>query len=190
MVGTFSVVLQSPSYDGTGGNGEQIPLPVAAAQHQGQGLVEVLALFAGITLGEQLDLGKLKEGFQLNGALTQEAANNALLREGGESYASALSMRDAIVRTRTDWPEEDASGLWDDSGLPAEEQDGDTARDGGKVRLLFDVEDVDNDGTQVVFMLYGFVQQWMFRRAAPTHRDRILFTVSFVPASLTISAVA
>lgn len=185
MVGTYRIVLQSPSYDGTGGNGEQIPLPAARATLAGQSLTDVLNLYANNTIS--FDFGTLKEGITIQGRMTTENVGDALVREGGSAYQSMVAMRDAVRRTRKDWPSETASGTWGSTGLPSEEQDGSTSRATGKVRLIYGDQDQNNDGTLALFFLYGFVQNFQFQRKAPTHRERNRFNITFVPSKNVIA---
>lgn len=185
-MGVEDVKLQSPAYDGSTGNGEQLPLPAHRGRHTGQGLAEVLAWFAGKNV--DIDLGKLKEGITVDGAFTALTASQSPVQFQGPAYSSALSMFMAARRTRRAWPQEEpVDANWGSAGLPADEQDAGTLRGAGTCRLIYDVEDPDNTGSLARFFLYGFVQTWQLRRVSPTQRVRILYNVSFVPASIVVS---
>lgn len=189
MVDVYSLVLQSPSYDGTGGNGEQLPLPGFATRYEGASLADVISLFGSETEGEgpenyALDLGKFKEAVQIQGRFTEQNAELSRVRADGAKYQTPYAMRDALRRARIDWPQETASGDWGSSGLPAEEQDPSTDRRDDRVRLIFDMHDQDNDGDFGYLMMYGFVQQYQAPLVAPAEDVVIPFNLIFVPTKV------
>lgn len=202
MVDTYTVVLQSPSFDGTDGSGEQIPMPVVQGSEAGQGLADVLSLFGGDNLA--LDFGKLKEAFTLQGFFTTNNMNGEKWRYDSsagawENYQDAVHAKDILRRTRKIWSSEAASGNWGSTGLPSEERDSGTSRKKGRVRLIFDKTYLTDHASGAIdargttpdldfLFVYGFVTNYQIGpRAAASHRDRIPFTVTFVPATTVIT---
>lgn len=176
--------------------GEQIPLPVGTATHQGMSLAEVIPLFGDPDEGEEaeniaIELGKLKEAVQLQGILTDAQAQQLEQVIDGATYQSAVAMRDAIRRTRLDWPMEvPEEAKWDNTNLPSEERDSVTDRQRARVRLIFDKHDDGNKGRDKLewVFLYGIVADFSFDMEAPNAPHRIPYQLTFMPTSRHLAA--
>lgn len=203
VLAAFTIKLQSPSYNNTGGQpdkyvdsgtGRQIPLPVRMDSHTGQSLAAIITLFAGENIG--MDFGQLKEVIRLTGTLTPLAATDA-------GFGSPTHWRDVIRRTRgadpykaTPWSLETASGNWGTASLPAAEQDTTETRTQGKCRLIFDKRWAEAAGDPqwpgspglVNLFLYGMVMDFSFpNRLASANRDVIPFGLTFGVTSVAIT---
>lgn len=198
MVGTYSVVLQSPSFDGTGGNGEQLPLPSIQWSNSGTSNSTTLALPGKNNV--TFNFGKLQEQESIQGLFTDSNMQGENWRYDAsagawETYKDAIHARDILLRARKQWPGESASGDWGSAGLPSEEQDSGTDRAEGKVRLILDKTYLSDhyEGTipsrgsslslQYAFV-YGNLSAYSEKHVGPSHRYRIPYQVDFEPTKI------
>lgn len=211
MVDTYSLVLQSPSFDGTDGNGEQLPLP--GIQWSGSGSSQSTILDLPNRTPVEFSFGRGAETFSIQGVFTDSnmSGENWRYDSGAgawETYEDALHARDVLHRARKTWETEDApvsgqNANWDDTGLPdgttsTTERDSNTSRSRGKVRLILDktymtdhfagtIPSRGSSLTRQFAFLYGSVQGFSERHVGASHRYRIPYQIDFQPVKVKFS---
>lgn len=204
MVETYSLVLQSPSFDGTGGNGEQLPLPGIQWSNAATSNSNRMSLGGNTSI--EFSFGKITETITIQGVFTDANISGENWRwdpnaDGGsgawETYQDALHARDVLQRSRKAWESEEApatgqNSSWDDTGLPSEERDSGTDRSGGYVRLVLDKTYLTShyEGTipsrgsslsrQFAFA-YGSIDGYSEKHVGASHRYRIPYQIDFNP---------
>src|ERR1051325_1452890 len=156
---TFSMKLQSPSYDANV-TGYQIPLPAATDAYMGDSLAAILALTKGNN--KVFDLKRYREVIVLTGVLTQPAADDA-------GFSNPVQMRDEMRRIRASlgdygkntgaaasWLDEAVAGNWTSAALiAADEDDAGTARSSLTCRLIWDKYWKPSAGAYKNLFVYG-----------------------------------
>lgn len=200
MVDTYSVVLQSPSFDATDGSGEQLPLPSIQWSDAEDAMSTILNLPDRENV--EFSFAKGQETISIQGIFTDSNMSGENWRYDSsagawETYKDAIHARDVLQRARKTWEKETASGQWNSTGLPSEEQDSED-RAKGKVRLIldktyltdFEEGTIPSRGSSLSLnfaFVYGSVRARSEKHVGASHRYRIPYQIDFTPVAVKFS---